>query len=230
MIINLSETLEIPLRERNALLEAAGYARVYSEGKLGDAEFKAVDIIVDRMLERHEPFSALLLNSRWDILKANKGHRVLWEAVTGSAPPRISEHPNLLVAALHPDGLRPYILNWDAIARSLLYRIRRELAANPRDEALQRLIEMVLELPGVREAWPTGLLPSMSSPILPLELRVGDQDIRLTSAITTLGTPQDAVAQEFRIESFFPADDESLHVLMSLAGSGEGDQPAAPAV
>lgn len=217
LVLKLSEALDIPLRERNVLLEAAGYASMYPAGELGEAEFSAVEGIIDSMLERHEPYSALLLNSRWDILKANRGHFLLWEAMTGEPLQASADRHNLLMAAFHPDGLRPNIVNWDQVVRATLYRVKRELAANPLNEALQTLVAEVMDLPGVRVAWAGDSIPDTSSPVLSLELRVGRRTIRLNSVTTTIGTPLDATAQELRIESFFPADRETDEFIVALA-------------
>jgi transcriptional regulator with XRE-family HTH domain len=216
MVVRLSEAMDIPLRERNVLLNAAGYASLYSESELGQTELASVEGIVSQMFKQHEPYSALLIDSRWDILKANRGHHLLWEAMTGM-PLVKGERQNLLMAALHPDGLRPHIVNWDQVAQATLFRVRRELGANPRNKALQALVAEVMELPGVREVWAADSTPKALFPVLPLELRVGERTIRLHSAITTIGTPLDATAQELRIESFFPADRETAEFIVALA-------------
>lgn len=227
MVFRLAEVLAVPLRERNVMLEAAGYARHYRESALSDPELEDVRRVLEFVLERHEPYGTVVVDRAWDVVIANRGHTRMLGFLLGER----ADEPvagNLLDLAFDPDGLRPLIANWEEVARVLLDRVHREHAAWP-DAITEALLERLLAYPGVPERW---RVPDLSRPlpvVIPIRLRKEDVEISVFTAISTLGTPQDATLQELRIESFFPVDEASDAAIRALARSDPaGDARASP--
>jgi AcrR family transcriptional regulator len=187
------------------------------ESDLAAPEMEPVERVLAFLLERHEPFPAFLVDRCWRVLRANRAGMASLVPFAGAAPLWRESPPNLLRLTLHPDGLRPFVVNWDEVARQLLARLQREVALAGPDEELAALLDELLGLPGLAEAGARPDLGSPVSPVLPLHLKRDGVELRLFSAITTLGTPQDVTLQELRIESFFPADGASEETLRSVA-------------
>jgi len=208
MVLLLAETLDVPLRERNALLLAAGFAPEFSESALDAPGLEAVRLALDAMLEKHEPFPAVVMNRGWEIVRANRAAQRLFGLLLEGQPLR--EARNVLRLMFHPGGLRPFVLDWPRVAESLLVRVRREAVGGLKDEVAEQLLREVLSYPDIpadlRRKVGSG---SVSAPVVPVGFRRGTMQYRFFSAVTTLGTPQDVTAQETRIECFFPVDRES---------------------
>jgi transcriptional regulator with XRE-family HTH domain len=221
MVLQLSEALEIPLRERNTLLTAAGFAAIYRETDLKSPAMAPVREALQLMLDHHEPNPVSVVDRAWNVLMINRAMlRVfslageptqLWQRVCGNGP------HNVLKMTFHPEGFRPYIVNFAEIAPELLNRTRREAAAS-NNETLQRLLDEILSYPGIPEEWRAPTLELPPAPVLPLELAKGELKLKLFSMITTFGTPQDITTDEVRVESFFPADGQTAELLRKLAG------------
>jgi transcriptional regulator with XRE-family HTH domain len=221
MVLQLSEALEIPLRERNTLLTAAGFAAMYRETDLQAPAMAPVREALQLMLDHQEPNPVSVVDRAWNVLMINRAMlRVfslagdptqLWQRVCGNGP------HNVLKMTFHPDGFRPYIVNFAEAAPVLLNRTRREAAASG-NEALQKLLDEILGYPGIPEAWRAPAFDAPLPPVLPLELARGELRLRLFSMISTFGTPQDITTDELRVESFFPADTATAEVLRRLAG------------
>jgi transcriptional regulator with XRE-family HTH domain len=205
-LLVLAETLDVPLRERNRLLEAGGYAHVYRQTPLLAEEMQHVRGVLQFILDRHEPYAAVLLDRYSNLMMANAAATRLLGGLID--PSLLAGTPNLLRMVFHPLGLRASIVNWDEVARHLLARAGRELDPLADDPAA---VELLAELRGY--AGPSiGPIPAPTAPadlLLPVHIRQGDLDVRLFSTIMTLGTPTDVTLQELRIESFFPADRQS---------------------
>ena len=220
MVVQLCETLDMPLRERNRLLHAAGFAALYRTGDLDDERMQAIRHGLRRMLDQQMPYPSLVVDREWNLLMMNP----CAEALLGMLADESwwSEHGdgrrNLALLTLHPHGLKPLIENWHEVALSFAHRLRRDLEAT-RDPDLRAALEPLLAMagePAGRDEPDMDLLP-----ILTLDLRLGDRLLRLFSIISTLGTAQDVTAEELRIESFFPADPDSESLLRGL-GSPTG--------
>ena len=220
MVLQLSEALEIPLRERNTLLTAAGFAAMYRETDLKSPAMAPVREALQLMLDHQEPNPVSVVDRAWNVLMINRAMlRVfslagdptkLWERVCGNGP------HNVLKMTFHPDGFRPYIVNFDEAAPVLLNRTRREAAATG-SEPLLKLLEEILAYPGIPDAWRAPSFETPPPPVLPLELAKGELRLKLFSMITTFGTPQDITTDELRVESFFPADEATAALLKKLA-------------
>jgi hypothetical protein len=207
MILNLAEGLEVPLRERNELLLAAGYAPVYSARPLGDATLNAARKAVDQVLVGHEPLPALAVDRHWNLIAAN---RAVAPLLAGAASELITSPVNVLRLSLHPDGLAQRILNLPEWRAHLLERLRHqvEVTADPvLSELLAELRGYPVPLKGDRRAEVT------SSIVVPLELSTETGTLKLFSTTTVFGTPLDVTVSEIAIESFFPADEETAALL-----------------
>lgn len=206
MVLLLAEALDVPLRERNALLLAAGFAPEFSESGLDQPELEAVRLALDAMLEQQEPFPAVVMNRGWDIVRANRAGQKLFRFLLEGQPLR--DATNVLRLMFHPDGLKPFVTDWPSVAESLLRRVRREALGGVRDEVALGLLREILAYPGM----PAGgggkanQLAPASLPIVPVGFRRDGAEYRFFSAVTTLGTAHDVTAQEIRIECFFPVD------------------------
>jgi transcriptional regulator with XRE-family HTH domain len=220
MVLQLSEALEIPLRERNTLLTAAGFAAIYRETDLAAPAMAPVREALQLLLDHLDPNPVSVVDRSWNVLMINRAMlRVfglagdptqLWQRVCGNGP------HNVLKMTFHPEGFRPYIANFAEIAPELLNRTRREAAACG-SEALQQLLDEVLGYPGIPEAWRAPSLEAPPLPVLPLHLARGELELKLFSMITTFGTPQDITTDELRVETFFPADAATAQLLRQLA-------------
>ncbi len=221
MLLMLSNVLDIPLRERNFLLLAAGYAPVYGETSLDDPRMTQVRAAVEVILKSNEPRSALAHNRHWDIVMANEAFirfltMTMGKEPEGLAPLTIANAPriNLLRLLFDPNGARKVILNWEEIAKSLLNEAYRRLAW-ARDDTLRNLIAEILAFPGVPARWREPDLEAPHNLILPMELKVDGKIARMFSTVTTVATPHDVTLQELHVEVFYPADAETETVLQS---------------
>ncbi len=207
MVQRFAEALDMPLRERNALLLAAGFAAVYRERPLDDDAMAQARRALEFILKAHEPFPALVMSRTWDLLAANQaaGRLMAWLGA-GNAP--VGTPPNVLRLLLHPDGLRPYIADWESAAASLIARARRE-DGPAGDETMARLLDEVLQYPGIPRKWRAPDFDAEVLPLLPLTFEKDGVRSSWFTTIATFGTPQDITLQELRIESFFPADEET---------------------
>jgi len=215
MLLTLSNVLDVPLRERNILLLAAGYAPVYRETSLDDPRMTQVRAALELILSRHEPRSAFAFDRYWNIVMANEAYvrfvtAVLGKAPAGLTPLKVSASPrlNLLHLVFDPNGIRKVIVNWEPIAKSLLDQAHR-MAAWSRDDKMRDLIKSILSYPGVPARWHEPDLETPGALILPFELNFEGKIARMFSTVTTLSTPQDVTLQELHIEAFYPADAET---------------------
>jgi transcriptional regulator with XRE-family HTH domain len=215
MLTRLAEVLEVPLRERNTLLGAAGYAHAYRETGLDDPELRQVRRALEFLIEHLEPNPAMVLDRRWNLLMANRATQKLTAFFFGSS--LAPGAPNLLRMMFDPAGLRRFIPNWPEVAGAIVNRVHRE-AAGSDDEETRALLDEILAYPGIPERWSTPDLERPPALLIPLELERDDERLRLFTTITTLGTPQDITLQELRIECFFPIDETSERTLARIVG------------
>jgi transcriptional regulator with XRE-family HTH domain len=214
MVVRLAEALQVPLRERNALLLAAGYAPLYRDNTLETPELEAARQAVELLMTQLEPYPVLVLDRYWNTLRMNAGAR----RYLGLFPGCDSGMPhNGVRLVFDPQGLRPFIENWEVIAAHIIRRVHREAADNPSDEKLKRFLEELLSFPGVPSRWRILDLDAAPSPFLTLNYRWKNSTLRWFSTLTTLGTPLDVVLQELRIETFFPADEATRAMMNRLA-------------
>jgi transcriptional regulator with XRE-family HTH domain len=217
-VLVLAEALDVPLRDRNRLLEAGGYAHVYRHTPLDAEDMRHIRGVLQFILDRHEPFGAVVLDRYSNLLMANAASQELFRTIVD--PGLIAETHNIMRLVFHESGLRPWIVNWPEVAEHLLSRCERELGGPSADETSRALLADIRGLagPSATARHPQPLKPA--DVLLPVHIRRGDIDVRLFSTIMTLGTPQDVTLQELRIETFFPADPESERTIRAMGKRG----------
>jgi transcriptional regulator with XRE-family HTH domain len=224
MLLDLAQALDVPLRERNELLMAAGYAPLYSDQALDAPLMNSICKALQRMLRQHEPFPALVMDRHWNVLMANEAAPQLFNCFIdlGKWPkPR-----NLLRLMFDPTGLRRFVANWPETARGLLGRIYREALGRVIDDSTKALLAELSQYPGVKPEW-RAPSPSEPMPMIPITFAKDGARLNYFSLITTVGTPQTVTAEELRLETMFPADDttEAKHSQFVSANSGLRSSP-----
>jgi transcriptional regulator with XRE-family HTH domain len=214
MVLRLAEALRVPLRERNALLLAAGYAPLYRQTDLDAPELDAARHALEILITQLEPNPVLVMDRHWNILRMNAGAKRILALFPGCDSVTPLNGPRLV---FHPQGLRPIIENWEVVAAHIIRRVHREAADNASDETLQRLLGELLSYPDVPSRWRMFDLDSAPPPFLTLNYRWKDSTLRWFSTLTTLGTPLDVALQELRIETLFPADEATRTLMHRLA-------------
>jgi transcriptional regulator with XRE-family HTH domain len=216
-LMDIADALDIPLRDRNALLLAAGYAPVYSESNWDAKEMQSVTKAMQRMLRQHEPFPAVVMDRYWNVLLANDATPRFFNGFIDMAARKGPR--NLLHLMFDPHGMRPFIVDWDNLAKSLIQRVHRESIGRVIDPKTKQLLAELLAYPGVKSEWRSPAVPSIAPlmPVIPYSFRREGQVLHYFSMVTTVGTPTIVAAQELRIECMFPADEatESLHPAFS---------------
>jgi len=200
MVLTLARALDVPLRERNQVLLAAGYAPQYRETGLDDEAMAQVSAALDRLLEHHEPHPAVVMDRHWNVLRTNRAADALFAWLLDGADG--GEEPNVVRLMFGP--LRPHVANWAQTGEALVQRVHREAVGGVPDLVTRRLLDEVLALPGIPVAWRTPDFASTPLPVLPVEFAKDGREQSYFSMVTTLGTPQDITLQEIRVESFFP--------------------------
>jgi transcriptional regulator with XRE-family HTH domain len=213
MVLHLAEQLDLPLRERNRLLLAAGYAPVYAETALDAPHMAAVRGAVRQLLAGHEPYPALMVDRAWNLVDANASVALFTDGV---APALLAPPINALRVSLHPAGMAPRIANLGEWRAHLLGRLRRQIALTAGPE-LAALYDELRAYP-CDQPEPTVELPGPGDVVVPLRLRHGDRTLAFFSTVATFGTPLDVTVAELAIESFFPADAATAAFLRDRAG------------
>src|SRR5215212_3768958 len=207
MVLRLCEKLSIPLRDRNGLLLAAGFAPAYQERPLASPEMEPVRRAVAQVLTGHEPFPAAVIDRWWDLVAANRNVALFLEGV---APHLLEPPANVLRVSLHPDGMAPRIANLAEWRAHLLDRLRREVAATA-DVRLGELLAELESYPRPDAAAPPR--PPRGAIAVPLVLRHDDRELTFFSTVATFGTAVDVTVAELSVEAFFPADAETAAFL-----------------
>jgi transcriptional regulator with XRE-family HTH domain len=209
MLVDLAQALDVPLRERNNLLMAAGYAPLMN----------SISKALQRMLRQQEPFPAIVMDRHWNVLITNDAAPRLFNCFIDLA--KRPKPRNLLHLMFDPAGMRPFVANWPDTARGLLGRVYREALGRVIDEKTKALLAELSQFPGVKAEWRS---PSSAEPTPMIPITFVKDGVRLNyfSMITTVGTPQTVTAEELRLETMFPADDttETVHSQFVLANSG----------
>lgn len=214
MLMHLFELLDIPLRDRNALLQAAGFAAAYAELGLDNAAMTAAREAVSMVLRGHEPYPALAVDRHWNLLAANMAATRL---MGGIAEHLLRPPINVLRANLHPDGLAPRIINLIEVREHIFARLRR-MIAHSGDRVLQDLLTELISypLPGRNEA--SSIPTPNADVVLPVRFSSPVGELALFTTITQFGTPLDVSLSELALESFYPANAQTAQLLQQLAG------------
>jgi transcriptional regulator with XRE-family HTH domain len=242
-LLEIAQVLDVPLRERNALLLSAGFAPVYSETAWNSAQMQTVTKALDRILRQHEPFPALLMDRYWNVLMTNESAPRFFNCFIDMS--QLSGPRNLLRLLFKPDGMRPFVERWDEVAASLIHRVRSEATGRVIDEKTRELMAELLAYSEVRiGSRPAGHTARQNHrdrrdkdhsgtgtasilPMIPISFCKSQTVLNYFSLVTTVGTPQTVAAQELRIESMFPADEETEREHLRLLGivSATTDSP-----
>src|SRR4029077_9407132 len=214
MVLRLAASLDVPLRQHNALLLAAGFAPVWQETDLGAPELAEVRHALDYILAQQEPFPAVAVDRHWNLLKANDGAVRLVEFLVGPLAP--DAKVNLADALVGPDVLRPFLLNWADVVGYFIHSVAAHAAADGTAETAA-LLERLIDYEGVREGMRATALEEPGGPVLPMRFRKGGVSLRLFTTIATLGTPRDITLEEMRVECFFPMDADTETTLRGWA-------------
>ncbi|MFF5533322.1 helix-turn-helix domain-containing protein [Streptomyces cinerochromogenes] len=214
MVLRLAEQLQVPVRERNALLLAAGYAPRYPETPLDDPALDALRDGMERLIRGYEPYPALVVDAGYTVVAANRGIAMLLEGVPENL---LAPAPNAMRLTLHPEGLAPRIRNLREWRGHLLAQMEREIALH-RSDRLRALYEEVAAYPVAQE--PPGGEPAEPVPYFALPLRIehAGRVLSFVSSISTFNTPMDVTVAELAIETFLPADPATAKYLHTLAG------------
>jgi len=228
MVLCLAAALDVPLRQQNALLVAAGFAPIWGTRDLTAPDLAPVNQALDHILAQQEPFPALVVDRHWNLLRANAGAQRLTTFLTrptsepapaGTAPasePAPTGAVNLAEWLLSPDGLRPCLVNWQDVAMHFLRGVQADALADGTPDTAA-LLQRLLAYPGIPALSQVPALEEPQPPVLAMHFRQGDIALRLFTTIATLGTPHDVTVQELRIECFFPADVETSRVFHDWA-------------
>jgi transcriptional regulator with XRE-family HTH domain len=217
MVLNLTEQLQVPLRERNVFLLAAGYAPMFSERSLDDPTLAPARAAIDLVLRGHEPFPALAIDRHWNLVAANAALQPL---LAGVSDPALLKPPvNVLRLSLHPAGLAPSIANLAEWRSHLIDRLRHQISLSG-DPALADLLRELAAYPVPEDkAGKNGIPHDYAGIVVPLRLATEHGILSFFSTTTVFGTPVDVTLSELALESFFPADAATADALRRLAGS-----------
>ena len=225
MVIRLAVALDVPLRQHNSMLMAAGFAPVWRQTNLAAPEFAQIRIALDFMLAQQEPFPAVAVDRHWNLLQSNSGAVRLVEFLVGPLAPDATI--NLADALVAPDVLRPYLVNWVEVVGYFVRSVEADAAADGSAETAA-LLTRLLAYEGVQAAVNAPPAEPAIAPVLPMHFRKGTTDLRLFTTIATLGIPQDITLQELRIESFFPIDEATAGVLRGWVEQGAAGALSVP--
>lgn len=218
-LMGIAQVLEVPLRERNALLLAAGYAPLYSDATWNSDEMKSIGKALERVLAQHEPYPAIVMDRYWNVLLTNEAAPRFFNCFID-----MSKRPtprNMLHLMFDPQGMRPFIANWETVAKNLVQRVHREAVGHMVDQKTQDLVAELLSYPDIHSDWRTPETPTPPLPTIPISFAKDGVTTHYFSLVTTVGTPKTIAAQELRIECMYPADakTEALHARLSATAS-----------
>ncbi|RJF97381.1 helix-turn-helix domain-containing protein [Noviherbaspirillum saxi] len=223
MVLKLGIVLEVPLRQRNVMLLAAGFAPAYQERSLSDPELHAVKQALDFMLQQQAPYPAVVVDRLWNLVMPNGPAAMMVRWLLGmpeQQPIPRDGQINMARLMLDPAGLRPYIPNWRDVCGDMLHWIQREAMSDGPGSDAMLLLDELLAFDGIAAATRTPNLDARALPFLPVMLKKGGVSLNLFTTIATLGTPHDVTVHELRVESFFPADAATAAWFHAVAANG----------
>ena len=206
MILRLAAALGIPLRDQNALLQAAGFEDAFDDPGLHASSAGPIQLAIERMLEQQEPFPMTVLDRRYDVVRTNRGADRLFARLVAD-PSAVRAPLNIFHALFDPRLARPFILDWERVARSLLSRLHRESLEKPSDGDLAALVRSLFEYPGVPQDWQTPDLSLPSEPCLTFRIKRDALELAFLTTVTVFNAPQNVTLEELKLESYFPLDD-----------------------
>ena len=217
MVLRLARALGVPLRERNELLLAAGFAPLYPVEPLSSPTMAMVERAFAAMLSVHEPFPAVLIDRRWDVHRANDGAARLFTKLL--APEPMPAAPNVLRLILEPGPVRDHLRNWHDIAPALLERVRREAIGGVLDPVTRDLVAHLQSRPDVQPVLDGADDGAPSAPVIDLRFELAGAQLDFFSIVTAVGSPTDVTAQELRLEAFVPSNEATRDHWLALSGT-----------
>jgi len=206
MVLRLGAALQVPLRAQNEMLLAAGHEAHFDEPDLTHGLPPAINHALEQMMAQHEPFPLVVMNKRYDILRTNHGGQRLLGQVLAD-PGAIEPPMNACKVLFDPAGLRPFVEDWETVAKHVLARMQREALADPQDDAMISLIEELTAYPDVPADWRRPDFSVATEPVFSLRLVRGDLALAFLTTLTVFSAPQNVTLEELRIESYFPLDE-----------------------
>lgn len=218
MVLLLATTLDVPLRDQNGLLDAAGFPAAFAEPSIDELP-PPIALAIERMLAQHEPYPMIVLSRGYDVLRSNAAAtRVFMRFI---AEPAAVEPPlNAFDLVFDPRLARPFVLGWERTARTLIARLHREVLARPGDVELGALLAALFEYDGVPDEWRQPDFSVPSEPTLEVRLRRDDLELGFLTALTQFNAPQNVTLDEVRLESYFPSDEATVRACERLAREG----------
>jgi transcriptional regulator with XRE-family HTH domain len=213
MVLHLTERLAIPLRDRNVMLAAAGYAPAFRERSLDDPALAAARAGIDRLLAAHDPNPALAIDRHWTLVAANQG---MMNLVAGVEPALLRPPVNVLRLALHPAGLAPRTVNLPEWRGHIVHRLRQQIAVSG-DPVLTDLLEEILDYPAGRRASPVDVAGEADTVAVPFRLETIDGTLAFYSSTMIFGTSVDVTLSEIAVELFLPIDGNTARIMRQLA-------------
>lgn len=214
VVLRIAEALALPMRQQNAFLLAAGFAPIWRETSLGEPELEQIERALGHMLAQQEPYPAVVVDRRWNLLRSNQSAVRMVEFLVGPLEPGTAI--NLADALVAPDILKPYLVNWTEIVRHFISSVEADAWEDGTSETSD-LLDRLLRYHGVGMALREAPSRGEGGPVLPMIFAKNDVTLRLFTTIATLGTPRNVTLDELRIESFFPVDDHTEQMFREWA-------------
>jgi transcriptional regulator with XRE-family HTH domain len=216
MLLKLSAALRVPLRDRNALLRAAGFDEEFAEPDLQSGLTPAVQHALERMLAQQEPYPMGVMNRHYDVVRYNRAAAQILARFIAE-PAALGGAPNAMRMLFDPRQARPFICDWELTARTFLLRLQLEVIEHPGDSGLSDLLDELLDYPGVPESWRQPDFSVSIESTLPLRLRRPDLEVGFITTLTAFSAPGNITLEELRIESYFPIDQATERACQRLS-------------
>ena len=220
MVLALADCLDLPLRERNSLLQSAGFGPAFNEGQLDEHSYQVFNEAIAQTLEHAEPYPAIVLDGQWNMVKANQAALRFFNLFVDpfAALQEIGnpERFQMVRLCLHEKGLLPFIVNWEALVATFLARARRAYLGNPNSNELRKLIDEILNHPRAPKDW-RSVWSSQTTPAIEMIMRKDQQEYRLFTMLAHFGAATDVTLEELSVELFYPADTSTKQLLHALA-------------
>ena len=217
MVMRLSAALNVPMREQNGLLRAAGFADQFAEPGMGETLDPLVRRTVEHMLQKQEPYPMVVMNSHYDVVRFNDAALRLFTFILGDRIAELGPTPNAMRMIFDERALRPFLCDWPANARFALLRMQREVMQRPADVAHKQLFSELLAYPGVPADWRTPDLQEACSATFNGHIEVAGQRYGFLTALTVFSAPQNITIEELQLESYYPLDDVTDALCQRLA-------------
>ena len=218
MVLRLGATLDVPLRDQNELLRAAGFPPEFAEPGVENALPKGVARALERMLAQHEPFPMTVMDRHYDVIRLNHGaSSLLARFVADPSALATGERPNLFAMLFDPRLSRSFVVDWTRVAHVMVARLHRETLARPEDDGLAALLRSLFEHRDVPESWRQPDFSAPNDPTLTFRLKRDDLELAFLSTMTVFNAPNDVTLEELRIESWFPLDDATTRACERIA-------------